>query len=178
VLPYDSDGYVARIKGINSIDPWEVFYIEQALKCYNVDALEASIMMLGLAGEFIAESLVEMMRAFLNKNEPAMTQKYEVDIDSTKSIAVKYGCYESRLKMLEKVKNNSALKYSGLAKLKPNIDNSAKPIYATYVRLSRNQLAHPSGLKMDRMECLMMFITFIRYCEIQHDYLDFYQNNS
>ncbi len=47
-----------------------------------------------------------------------------------------------------------------------------------YLRLTRNELAHPSGLKVDRVECLSLMTNYIKYCETQHKYLDFYIENS
>ena len=62
--------------------------------------------------------------------------------------------------------------------LSPSLDNAAKAIYATYLRLTRNELAHPSGLKVDRVQCLSLMTSYIKYCETQHKYLDFYTANS
>ena len=50
-----------KISSIQSIDEWEKFYIEQSLKCYNADAFEAALIMLGLAGEYLATKLIEKM---------------------------------------------------------------------------------------------------------------------
>lgn len=47
-----------------------------------------------------------------------------------------------------------------------------------YLRLTRNELAHPSGLKVDRVECLSLMTSYIKYCGTQHKYLDFYIENS
>ncbi len=30
----------------------------------------------------------------------------------------------------------------------------------------------------DRIECLTMLISYIKYCETQHQYLDFYTSNT
>ena len=61
VLPYDPDRYLNKISSIQSIDEWEKFYIEQSLTCYNADSFEAALIMLGLAGEYLATKLVEKM---------------------------------------------------------------------------------------------------------------------
>lgn len=68
--------------------------------------------------------------------------------------------------------------YPELKSLSPSLDNVAKAIYATYLRLTRNELVHPSRLKIDRVQCLSLMTSYIKYCEIQHKYLDFYIANS
>ena len=65
-----------------------------------------------------------------------------------------------------------------LKNLSPSLDVAAKAVYATYLRLTRNELAHPSGLKVDRLECLTYMTSYVKYCETQHKYLDFYIANS
>lgn len=148
ILPYDPDGYMNRISSIQSIDEWEKFYIEQSLKCYNADAFEAALIMLGLAGEYLATKLIEKIDAFLLKNRNIFTSY----------ISDRVTKQESNLSTL--------------------LDGAAKAVYATYLRLTRNELAHPSGLKMDRIECLTLMTGYIKYCETQHKYLDFYIANS
>lgn len=64
-FPYDPDAYMQKISSISSIDEWEKFYIEQSLKCYNADAFESALIMIGLAGEYLATQLIEKWKAFL-----------------------------------------------------------------------------------------------------------------
>lgn len=84
VLPYDPDKYLNKIKAIASTDDWECFYIEQSLCCYNAGALESSIIMLGLAGEYLAGRLINAMRSFLSKMEllsfRSLTRPYQEKI--------------------------------------------------------------------------------------------------
>jgi len=54
ILPYDPEKYMKRLQAISSFDEWESFYVEQSLKCFNFGAMESSIIMLGLAGEYLA----------------------------------------------------------------------------------------------------------------------------
>lgn len=48
---------------------------------------------------------------------------------------------------------------------------------ANFTRITRNGLAHPSDTKMERIEVLMIFISFIKYCEIQYGFIDYYINH-
>ncbi len=179
ILPYDPDGYMNKISSIQSVDEWEKFYIEQSLKCYNADAFEAALIMLGLTGEYLATKLIEKMNAFLLKNEASLQTTYQTALQNERVISQRYAEYENILKEVLKLKDSSnQCKYPDLKALSPLLDGAAKAVYATYLRLTRNELAHPSGLKMDRMECLTLMTGYIKYCETQHKYLDFYDANS
>lgn len=178
VLPYDPDKYLARLQSINSFDEWELFYVAQSLLCYNTGAIEASIIMLGLAGEYLAERLINNMLAFLSHCEPRLHEKFKRALANKKKISQRYSEYEAILAEVERKKHDAVYAYPQLRDLKPRLDDPAKSIYATYLRLTRNEIAHPSCVKMDRSECLVMLISFIRYCETQHEYLDFYTANS
>ena len=179
-LPYDPDAYLQKISIIASVDEWEKFYIEQGLKCYNADAFESALIMIGLAGEYLATKLIEKMDAFLANKEPALQQTYANALQGKNVISQRYKEYETILDSVLKLKDTTTnqTKYPALKSLSPSLDVPAKAIYATYLRLTRNALAHPSGLKVDRVECLSLMTSYIKYCETQHKYLDFYSANS
>lgn len=175
VLPYDVNGYMARIDEIASIDDWEKFYIKQSLVCYNAGAFEASLIMLGQAGEYLAIKLIEAMLHFLEQNESNLACDYKSKIRSRQQVSLSYKEYENYLKKLEKLeKENHEAKYPQLKKLHPSLDTPAKEVYATYLRLTRNEMAHPAQIQTDRVSCLVMLTSYIKYCETQHKYMDFY----
>lgn len=84
--------------------------------------------------------------------------------------------YLSRIQ--DKKKTNGTYLYPDLNSFKRLIDIPAKSVYATFLRLTRNEVAHPSQLKVEKSEALVLYISYLKYCEIQHKYLVFYQNNS
>lgn len=171
VLPFDQDKYLASIQMSNPND-WEVFYISEALRCYNCGAYSASIMIIGILGEYIAEQLIEAMDSFLGKNEPALQLTYQSALGTKRFISNKYEEYENQLKTVNALKDaNNAPKYPTIFALKPKLDVPAHKVYNTYVRLTRNSIAHPSDMKMERLETLMLFVSFIKYFDIQHKYL-------
>lgn len=179
ILPYDPDKYLNKINAIVSVDEWEYFYIEQCLRCYNAGALESSIIMLGLAGEYLANRLICAMLSFLTKTEPALSERFNAALSGKDKISQKYIEYENMLKEVASQKDQRGnIKYPALKSLQSALDVAAKAIYATFLRLTRNELAHPTDTKMDKTECLTMLICFIKYCETQHKYLDFYIANS
>lgn len=170
ILPYDPDKYMEKISAISSLDEWEKFYIEQSLQCYNADAFVAATMMIGLAGEYLATKLIEMLGTFLNTNEKELGKSFSTQIRNKKNISQKYTEYEKVLEQLTQDKR----KYPELNGLASMMDASAKKVYNIYLRLTRNGVAHPAALKIDRIECLTIMVTYAKYCELQHKYLEFY----
>ena len=177
ILPYDSEGYLNKIKSITSMNDWEVYYIEQSLQCYNCGALEASTIMLGLASEYLISSLIEGMLGFVKSKENSKYNQWKTSFEACSTISDKFNLYERKLEILEKLKLNGVRKYQDLFDLRPKLDVSARPIYATFLRLTRNGLAHPARQKIDKIDCLTLLTTFIKYTETQHQYLEFYLNN-
>jgi len=178
ILPYDPDGYLRKIKAFGAGD-WELFYATESLICYNAGAYSSSVIMLGLLGEYLAEQLIDSLRGFLAKNETSLLAAYNSQTKGKATISNKYAYYESTLEKLMKIPNSTGnKKYPDLEKLNAQFDTSAKSIYASYVRLTRNELAHPNNFKIDRMECLMLFVCFVKYLEIQHKYINYFVSHS
>ena len=48
------------------------------------------------------------------------------------------------------------------------MDNLATESFANFTRIIRNALSHPLDTKMESIEVLMIFISFVKYCEIQY----------
>ncbi len=179
VLPYDSIGYMEKISAISNIDDWEKFYIEQSLKCFNADAFEAAMLMIGLAGEYLANKLIENMATFLKTREVSLYSIYQDALQNKRAISQKYLEYEEILGKVLNIKDDSNhYKYPELREFSPLLDGAAKAIYATYLRLTRNGLAHPSNLKMDRVECFTIMTCYIKYCETQYKYLSYFTAHS
>ena len=136
--------------------------------------------MIGLASEYLVTKLIEKMDAFLAIKEPILQRTYANSLQGKKMISQRYQEYETILERVLKQKDvtTNQTKYHELKSLTPLLDIPARAVYATYLRLTRNALAHPSGLKVDRVECLSLMTSYIKYCETQHKYLDFYIANS
>lgn len=179
VVPYDPENYMKKLRSIASVDDWEQFYVAQSLICYNAGAMESSIIMLGLAGEYLATRLIDALDVFLDKNEPDIHEDYIAALAGKDKISQRYKEYEDYQKKCTSKKDSAGnYKYPELRALTPSLDGAAKAIYSTFLRLTRNELAHPADIRMDRIEALTLLISFIKYCETQHKYLDFYIENS
>ncbi|UOE53433.1 hypothetical protein [Cytobacillus oceanisediminis] len=93
VLPYDQDGYLTKLKAIKNIDDWVVFYLTEALKCFNADCINSSMINIGLAGEVIIEKLTDSFSSFLIKNEPSLHSTFISDLNKDWKISHKYNVY-------------------------------------------------------------------------------------
>jgi len=173
ILPYDQDGYLEKLRNIDSVDEWVVFYVKEALQCFNANCVNSSMINIGLAGEVIIEELTSSFLRFIKKDAP-LYEKYKLEIEKLKvPISFKYKKYlEFQKKYLYKSKD------SELSNLMSKLDKSSSEIYAAFTRLNRNEFTHPNEIIMDRIKVLMFFITFVDYCERQYLFINFYKTNS
>lgn len=172
VLPYDIDGYFDKIRNIPSISEWVEFYIKEALQCYNANCMEAAVIMLGLASEKIIVENLEALLGYLSRNFNTEFLQMQSELVNIRTASGKFNCYK---KYFDKIKNNvSDLKFKEML---PMVDKVAFQTYANFTRITRNELAHPSDTKMERIEVLMIFISFIKYCQIQYGFIDYYINH-
>lgn len=170
ILPYDSDGYLKNLSKINNLDEWIKYYINQALECFNSYCYEASLIMVGLANEVLLEIVIREYLEYIKKNNLPKYSSLSNTIKSQIKISLKYKEY---LNSVKKQKDVDA----GLKELSKFLDNLATEVFQTYVRLTRNDLSHPNELKVDRITCLMIFISFIKYCESQYKFLNYFKSN-
>jgi len=172
VLPYDIDGYFNKIKSIPSISEWVEFYIKEALQCYNTNCMEAAVIMLGLASEKIIDDELDALLEYLSRyfNTEFLQMKSEM-VNKNKA-SEKFNCYK---KYFDKIKNN--VSDPEFKKMLPLVDKVAFQAYANFTRITRNELTHPSDTKMERIEVLMIFISFIKYCQIQYGFIDYFINH-
>ncbi|APQ59832.1 hypothetical protein PPOLYM_02539 [Paenibacillus polymyxa] len=173
LLPYDQDGYLAKLKQVQGVDEWIVFYITEALRCFNANCINSSMINIGLAGEVIIEKLCEGFLAFLEKNNSDHHISFERELANERQVSAKYNVYNKFRDRYSKLPEGTDLK--GML---ASLDKSSTAIYATYTRLTRNSVTHPNEIIMDRMKVLMFFITFVDYCELQYKFLNYYNHNS
>lgn len=176
ILPYDPDGYLKKLKKIDDINDWVVFYVTEGLRCFNTNCINSSMINIGLAGETIAEELISSFLVYLKKNDPALYVSFKEEIESPRILPIsqKYKKYlGNQQKYLRKNTQDK-----GLSTLKPKLDNSSSEIYATFTRLTRNSVSHPNEIIMDRVKVLMFFLSFVDYCELQYLIINYYKLNS
>ncbi len=172
ILPYDVDGYLERIENISGITEWVKFYIEEALQCYNANCMEAAVIMLGLSNERIINELNSALLLYLSKYYSTEYEQMENELIKLKRASEKYDCYTKYFKSVKKYIKD--LKFRNMLSL---MDEIAVKSYTNFTRITRNELSHPSDIKMERIEVLMIFISFVRYCEIQYGFCEYFNNN-
>ncbi|KAA9012282.1 hypothetical protein [Niallia endozanthoxylica] len=172
-LPYDQDGYLSKLKSITDINDWVVFYVTEALKCFNADCVNSSMINIGLAGEVIIEELANSFEKFLLKNEASLHSSFQTELAKDWKISFKYNTY-----LDFQGKYIKATKDKDVKALTVYLDKSSSSIYATFTRLTRNTVTHPNDIIMDRTQVLMFFITLVNYCELQYNFINHYKNNS
>lgn len=171
ILPYDSELYLDKLRKINNVDEWVLFYIEQALECYNNYCYESSLIMIGLANECIVEKLINNYIEYLKCNFNNECNMLKCKLEGKRSISTRYFSYKNNLKRIMKKDNK-------LASLSKYLDTLAIETYMTYMRLTRNELSHPNEIKIDKITALMIFISFIKYCEYQYIFINYFKENT
>ena len=63
-----------------------------------------------------------------------------------------------------------------LRKLNIHFDALANDTHLSYLRLTRNELAHPTSIKTDWITSLMIFISLNKYCERQYKLINYFQS--
>jgi hypothetical protein len=173
ILPFDQDGYLNNLQKISNVNEWVVFYVTEALRCFNANCINSSMINIGLAGETILEELIETFSKFLAKNDAKLFSMFKDKLENISKISLKYNVYlEFQNKYIANTKDKT------LIALKQKLDKSSSSIYATFTRLTRNSLSHPNEIIMDRIKVLMFFITFVDYCELQYKFINYYRDNS
>ncbi|MGL4730306.1 MAG: hypothetical protein ACRCW0_01820 [Clostridium sp.] len=180
ILPYDPDGYIEKLKNIEGLDKWVEFYIKEALQCFNAECLEASVIMMGLASELLCNNIITNFVKFLKLKIPEEEQLFSEKIKKAKTISQKYSLYLAMLDKLNKKRASELkkIKIEGLKELSVKLDVSAKENFLTYTRLNRNELAHPNRITKERIEVLMHLIGFVKYCELQYSFINYFKENS
>lgn len=172
ILPYDMDGYLLSLKNIADITEWVEFYIKEALQCYNANCMEAAVIMLGLANEKIIDDLNEALLVFLDRNYQNEYEQMATMLSSAITASAKYNCYITHFNA---VKNH--IGDQDFKDMLPLMDRVAIQSFANFTRITRNELSHPSDAKMERMEVLMIFISFVKYCKAQYGFISFFSSH-
>ena len=169
ILPYDIDDYLYSLNKIENLDEWVKFYIQQSLMCFNANCFDASLIMVGLANEFLVEVLIKEYSGYLGKANSSKKSLFDSNIEAETTVSGKYRVYREHLKDTS-MKSDKELK-----KLNIHLDVLANETYLSYLRLTRNELAHPASIKTDRITSLMIFISLIKYCDKQCKFINYFR---
>lgn len=174
ILPYDVDGFLHKIKSIDQIDDWVEYYLTEALKCFNANCFNSTIMNIGLASERLIELIIDktgsvvgksilgvQLKLKYKKQFPNITttdelhDKYINKVGKPLKIATRFEEYNKFVEMIEGFP----------LEITDYIEKSSRKIFADYLRLNRNEVGHPSDIRKDQTECLLLLLGFMKYCE-------------
>ncbi|MBU5317272.1 hypothetical protein KQI30_13530 [Clostridium bornimense] len=171
ILPYDIDGFTKKIKSINNIDEWVEFYLLEALKCYNANCYNATTVMIGLTSEKLIELLIESISNLLarkiykykdnSKKGLDLKKDFDSEIDNKKNISQKFTFIEDFI--IKVIDINAKKEIENV--LNRNIDKPARSSFVNFIRLNRNEVSHCADIKKDATETMLLFISFLKYCE-------------
>lgn len=169
ILPYDVDGYLEKVRNIPDITDWVKFYIEEALQCFNANCMEAAVIMLGLASEKIINEQIDSILLFFNNSFTDEHGQMSGELISARTISSKYSIYIKYLNLIR-----GRIVDPQFTVLLPEMDRLAQNVYANFTRITRNGLAHPADTRMERIEVLMIFISFVKYCKSQYSFINYF----
>lgn len=168
-LPYNSESYLKEVRNIENMNNWVEFYLSEALATFNANCINSSIINIGLAGETIANEVIDSFGIYLQNKSSSLHAEYLNKIAQRTTISNKYETYVEYFK--KEIKNTVD---SQLKTLKIQY-GSTFSTYAAYNRLTRNSLSHPSELVMDRTSALLHFASFLNYCKVQYQFINHYK---
>lgn len=175
ILPYDQDGYIAQIKSCVGYDDWDVYYLEQCLKCFNHGLYDAATMTLGIASEYLVERLINEYCCWLKKHEPSKESALTTVLNKTNKMSDKYAEYRTSMESVANMKDTTgAWKYSDLHVYKTQLDSHAQNAFMNYLRMTRNSLAHPAQYVMDDAETMLLIVSYVSYFKKQQNFLQYY----
>lgn len=122
----------------------------------------------GLSNEVIVESLIEKYITYLENEHPAEKANFKTNVESKFTISQKYLVYRNHLK------DYSMRRDEELKSLRGILDELASDTYLSFLRLTRNELAHPTGLRIDRLSALMVFMSLVKYCQRQYKFIEYF----
>ena len=164
IIPHDPDGYLKSLKqAVPSLDPTIEMYVSEALQAFLKGLMLSSTVMLGGASEKAFLILFDTyVHAIADPKRKAKFQGIQNSFIKTK--------FETFLQDFESVKK-------GLPKdLREDIDLQLTAIFSL-IRITRNDVGHPSGRVIDRDLAYSNLRIFIPYVRRIYDLVTWFSQN-
>lgn len=169
IQPYDSDGYLARIKSeVPNLDDVAERYLQESLDCFRRQCLMACTVMLGGATEKIFILLVESLHQAIQDS----VTKADFENKAVKQWRLKQKSDRFRLEM-ERVKCLTTFPRD----IRDGLDIWLDGIL-DLIRRSRNDFGHPSGKTPRKEEAHGLLLLFPTFCKTAYDLMDYFNSNS
>jgi len=175
ILPYDTDEFLSKIMEIPNIDEWIVYYVSEALRCFNAGCYNASTIMLGLANEKLIKIMIDSLYSYLEMYYSNIYKKYKNKLQSYTKISEGYKHYVHAFDEVKKEKDKSDSNFEQCYKA---FNKPASTVHLEFMRTTRNEVAHPNDVKKERIEVLMLFMAFIDYCKNQYQMIIYFKQES
>ncbi|MDR1706261.1 MAG: hypothetical protein LBS19_16500 [Clostridiales bacterium] len=174
ILPHDADDFLEKIKReIPNIDEWILYYVSEALKCFNANCLDASTIMLGLANEKLIKLMIESLISYLDMYYLKYNMKALQDY---RKISEGYNAYKNALEHINEEKKSSQPEKAFLSSYDA-FKRIESTVHSEFLRITRNEVAHPNEIRKERIETLMLFMTFIPYCKNQYEMIAYFKKS-
>lgn len=161
-IPYDPDGYLKKLQEkTNDFDEVALMYITESLQTFLRNNFMASAVMLGVASEAVFNLLYDKLTDSISS--PTDKQKFEKIRDSART-----------KQRIDLVKNAILVTYkSNIPKeLTDDFESTTDPLF-NLIRRIRNDVGHPTGIKVDRMTVFVNLQLFVYYCETSFKLIEF-----
>ena len=163
--PYDPDGYLDDVKSKITLDDTSELYLTECIQTFQRGNYLSSAVMLGVSAESIFNNVYDCFIGSLKsskvlsefeklRNTPNTKRRIDLVTDTIKVKATK----EIPKEIVD------------------NFDSKTSPIL-NLIRRLRNDVGHPSGIKINRMEMFTNLMLFKVYCDESYQIIKFLENN-
>ncbi len=163
VNPYSADDYINNIRNISGdlFDAVSELYLFESLKSFQFNCYLAAMILLGGFSEKIFLNFLDEFKSCVQDQ----TKKNK--IDKQKFISGKFNEF---LKIIKPLKNQLS------DDVKHNLELWLSSFF-NYVRITRNEVGHPTGKEMSREEIYAMLLIFPSYLKNLIELLNHFKSN-
>ena len=163
--PYDPDGYLNFIKSKITLDDTSELYLVECIQTFQRGNYLSSAVMLGVSAESIFNNVYD---CFIGSLE---SEKVLSDFQKLRGTAQT----KRRIDLVtDTIKIKAKTDFP--RDLVEDFESKTNPILHLIRRL-RNDVGHPSGIKINRTEMFNNLILFKEYCDESHQIMEFLKNH-
>ena len=163
--PYDPDGYLDSINSKFQLDDILKPYLSECIQTFQRGNFLSSAVMLGVAAEHIFNEIYDSFIESLQSEK--IKSEFEKIRDSAKT--------KRRIDLVEQTLTVTA-KNDFPKDMVDNFSSQTSPIL-NLIRRLRNDVGHPNGVKIERMEMYTNMMLFRVYCEASNNLINFLKKN-
>lgn len=163
--PYDPDGYLNDIKSKIALDDTSELYLTECIQTFQRGNYLSSAVMLGVSAESIFNNMYNCFISSLKSPKVASEFERLRKTSSTKR----------RIDLVtDTIKVKATKEFP--KEIVDNFDSKTSPIL-NLIRRLRNDVGHPTGIEIKRMEMFVNLMLFKVYCDESRQIIEFLKNN-